>query len=764
MRTRRHPPGRCALPTALTLACATSVIQPTAAQQSPGTEPATDIGAVSATGSGDGQALTAPPAPGTAADVAPSRGPLWASQPTSVVGSTFIRENITPTNNYDRIIQFTPSVQNVEPAGAGLQQNYQQTIRGFQYTQFNTVFDGIVLPGLPTNFAPQSESYVLAHDIGSVEVDRGPGTASTIGYATFGGTVSINSTEPANTARINPYATYGSYATKLYGLQLDSGLVSQLGGARGFIDAEGVDGRGALTGITTNRRNVFGKIEVPIGANTLLTFVGLYDDNYVHTPYGATLAQIQQFGPKYALNDDPRSQAYRGYNWDHYYTDFEYAGIKSNLGDGWGIEDKVYTNGYFQQGQTGAAPNFQLGQPGVGPRGTPNLTSGVTGQYYSDGRLLTLNNDVPGFVKHNDFRDYGNVLRVTKDTSLGQIRAGLWFDDVVASAYRYQAVLNEGALPYSVGSPDATIYNRNYHTELRTVQPYLEWALTPLPGLVITPGLKFTATQRLLDAEVNSSTRVAAQFDQTYSALQPAIDARYTITPGWVAYVQVARGFVAPGLNVLNVTQPQNLSPQTTWNYQVGTTYQARAFTLSADGYYIDFENLITSRPLPGGDAFYFNSGGAIYKGLEFEGTVRLGGGASFYGNYTINSGELKSGGPLAFTPRQTGAAGLIYHRPDTFRPGDLLYGSIIGKFIGPQNLQQAPAAFPIRGYSYADFALGYRMPILNGRTLDLRINVNNITNDRSLIGLASVAGSGTTPLYWTNAGRSVFFSIAAYL
>ncbi len=93
--------------------------------------------------------------------MAPSRAPLAASQPTSVVGPTFIRENITPTDNHYRIIQFTPSVQNVEPAGAGLQQNYQQTIRGFQYTQFNTVFDGIVLPGLPTNFAPQSASYFL---------------------------------------------------------------------------------------------------------------------------------------------------------------------------------------------------------------------------------------------------------------------------------------------------------------------------------------------------------------------------------------------------------------------------------------------------------------------------------------------------------------------------------------------------------------------------------------------------------------------------
>lgn len=711
---------------------------------------ATDIGSVQATGAG----TTATPAPGTAAAVAPSRAPLSAFQPTSVVGSTFIRENITPTDNYDRIIEFTPSVQNVEPVGAGLQQNYQETIRGFQYTQFNTVFDGIVLPGLPTNFAPQSQAYVLAHDIGSVTVDRGPGTASTLGYATFGGTVAINSTSPSDTVRINPYGTLGSYSTKLYGLQLDSGLLPSLGGVRGFIDAERAEGLGALSGTSTERSNVFGKVEIPIGTNTVVTLVGLYDSDLVHTPYGATAAQIARFGPGYGLNDDPRSQDYRGYNWDDYHTDFEYVGVRSSLSDGWGIDNKVYTNGYFQQGSTGRDPNGT----------TPNLTSSPTQRFYSNGVPITLNNDVPGYIKHNDFRDWGDILRVTKETAIGQLRAGIWIDDIAASNYRYQAVLNLGDLVYSTGSPTATPYARLYHTELRTEQPYVEWALTPLPGLVITPGLKFTATTRVLDAQVNSGTKLPAGYDKTYSQLQPAVDARYTIKPGWVAYAQAARGFLAPPINVLYTTQPTNLSPQDTWNYQIGTTYQTAAYTLSADGYYIDFSSRIGSHTVSG-DTLYFNSGGAIYKGLEFEGTVRVGYGASLYGNYTVNSAELKhGGGPLAVTPRTTAAAGLVYHRASVFRDTDLVYGSIIGKFIGPQYLQDTPAAYPIGAYRFADLAVGYKLPAGNRRQVDFRLNVNNITNDRSLIGLASVAGDGVTPLYWTNPGRSVFFTLSGAL
>ncbi len=105
----------------------------------------------------------------------------------------------------------------------------------------------------------------------------------------------------------------------------------------------------------------------------------------------------------------------------------------------------------------------------------------------------------------------------------------------------------------------------------------------------------------------------------------------------------------------------------------------------------------------------------------------------------------------------------MILHRPDTFREGNLLYGSVIGKFIGPQYLQDAPAQYPIKAYRFADLAIGYKTPILNGRILDFRVNVNNLANDRSLIGLGSVSG-GTTPLYWVNPGRSIFFSVAAYL
>ena len=467
-----------------------------------------DIGTVSATG-GAG-ALSAPPQPGTAAYVAPSRAPLDASQPTSIVGNRFIDRAVVPTQNYDSIIKFSPSVQNVEPVGAGLQQNFLETIRGFTYKQFNTTFDGLVLPGTISSFAPQTEAYFMAHDIGSVRVDRGPGTASTIGYATFGGTVDIQSKAPLNAFTVNPFVTVGSFNTVLTGLQLDSGAWPELNGARGYLDLQALDSDGYLTGTSTLRRNAFTKLELPVGDSTLITFVGMVNTSFNHTPIGATLAEINRYGANYGLNNDPTSQAFKGYNTDHYSADFEYLRVKSDLGQGWGIEETPYTASYYHRGTVGLDPNGT----------TPNLT----GRYFVSGTPETLNNAVPGRSVHSDFRDWGNVLRVTKETAYGQVRAGLWFDDNAAGAYRTNVLLSQGDVAYT-RTATATPFDYNYHTTLRTYQPYLEYALQPFPGLVVTPGLKFTATTRDLEAVINQGTKVPANFSKTYSALQPAIDA-----------------------------------------------------------------------------------------------------------------------------------------------------------------------------------------------------------------------------------------------
>ncbi len=730
-----------------------SVVPPAMAQTAPA-----DIGTVNANASQQplptDQGPYVPPAPGTAASVAPTYAPLEAGQPTSIVGKSFLDNSLIPAQNYDDDVKFTPSLMNVQPAGPVSQQNYAESIRGFQYTQFNTIFDGLVLTGTPSNFAPQSATYFASHDLGSIDIDRGPGTASTIGYATFGGTLSLNSKEPSQTPQAQAYTTFGSFNEELWGIEADSGARPELGGGRGLIDFERLQSGAYLTNSTTNKDNVFGKWEQPIGGNTLITFVGMYDVSTDDTAYGSTLAQLSKFGADYGLNLDPKSQAYAGYNQDLYSDDFEYIRIDSDLGDGWNFQETPYTLSYYRSGTEAADPNGttpNLGQPG----GSKEYIQGVR-EFPTD--------DVPGVDKHNDFRDWGSVTRITKSTKWGDLRAGFWFDYVSNSVYRYKIDLSRDDAIYTT-SKTASPYNQRYQDRLVTAQPYIEFAWKPLPGLTITPGVKYTSVTRELDVAVLSALPKGGDANETWNKAQPSVELHYQINPHWSAYAQAAVGFLAPPLSDLESTIPATVTPEETINYQIGSTYQVDKLSVSGDLYYIPFKNFIASRTVDG-STLYFDEGGALYKGIEVEGTYKIGAGVSVYANGTLNDANYDNGVHIYQAPQRTAAIGLIESSNSVLLDKDKVYGSILLKEVGKQfglngSVNGEPTAeYPIKSYDNVDLALGYTIPLQGSRKAKIGLNFYNILNNHSLIGLAGNTAAGT-PLYWTDPGFSGFVSFS---
>jgi len=150
---------------------------------------------VQATGAVAGPAAV----PQTAEQFAPSRPSLDQIEPTSTVGAETLRKIIVPTSNYNDVVRLTPSAIDISPVGPGLQQDFGQSIRGLQYTQFSVLYDGIPIPGFPINFAPQPGIYFTSQNLGQVTVHRGPGQASAIGAATFGGYVDLTSPAVSNT-------------------------------------------------------------------------------------------------------------------------------------------------------------------------------------------------------------------------------------------------------------------------------------------------------------------------------------------------------------------------------------------------------------------------------------------------------------------------------------------------------------------------------------------------------------------------------------
>jgi iron complex outermembrane recepter protein len=657
--------------------------------------------------------------PETAPAQAPTQGSLSATEPQSIISRHYIENSTAPTSNYSDIIQIAPSVSNIDPNGAGLMESQSTTIRGFQDGQYNVTFDGIPF-GDSNDFTHHSTSFFMSPNIGGIKVDRGPGDASQIGFATFGGTIAVTSVEPTMTPGFSVLGSYGSFNTWLTGVSLNTGDMQQWGDARAVIGYNHVGSDGYLTNAAQRRDNVYFKLEKPLGDDTLLTIYANYNRIHQNVSLGATAAQIHQFGPDFGLSSDPGSQSFYGYNFDQINTDLEYIDIQTKVAE-WKIDNKAYTYAYYHDGFNGLDPNGE----------TPNGTAfGPT--------------NVPGQQIANDYRAFGDILTAERQIGPGKLQVGAWLTH--QSNFRDNLNVDD-----SLNFAQQTL-NFTMHDTFLTFEPYVQYAWELPFGITVTPGVKYLSFNRDIDAPINQGSGVPADFSHTWTKVLPSLQVHDQINSNWSAYFQYAQGFLAPNLNVFYV---QNASvsgqpdPEQTDNYQLGTTYKTDRMTLSADLYYINFRNAVTSRTV-GGNTIFTNAGGAVYKGFESEGTYYAGLGFSLYGNLTFNSAKQKDTNDwLPNAPKMTAAAGVLYeHGP--------LYGSLLTKFVGHQ-FGDTGDAQPIGGFSVTNFSAVYTIKNLASWMHDTRIGfeVDNIFNRTSIDALAGFTAADSTPLYWTIPGRA---------
>jgi iron complex outermembrane recepter protein len=716
----------------------------------------------------------------------PTLTPLNVTEPTVTLSQYYIENNMPLSSNYTEITAISPSVQSVSPNGPGLLENQLFSIRGFVDGYYNVTFDGIPFQD-SNDFTHHSTSYFMAHDLGGVTIDYGPGTAATIGDATFCCTVENVSKAPLADATITPYVSYGTWNTQVFGAELDTGRLDRFGGGAAYIDAESLSSDGELTNMGQDRKNIFAKFAAPVATNTVMTIAAMYNQVHQYVGVGATQAQIDEYGPTWGLSTNPDSQDYYGYNYDQIHTDFEYVGLQSKLGD-WNLDDKIYTYAYYHTGHNGEDPNGE----------TPN------GTYFGA-------NDVPGQLLTNDYRSWGDTFNAKYNLFFGDLKAGVWaerqsneralpeVDETLNEAINPNGAnwltnggpgtyLTNGGVPANCpgsaepATPGSTILQpteaeiqgayscnggRLLSQKLITLQPYFMVDWNVLPGLTLSPGVRYDHFERDVDATVNVDDGEPQSYDNTFSAVLPSILAHYTIAANWAAYAQAAKGFMAPNEKYFNngpntsVPGSTNLAPQETMSYQAGTSWQSRRLSASADVYYIHFDNEILSEKF-GPETIFFNAGGTNYKGVEANATYYAGMGFSLYTNGSINrakviensqtdcaTGSCTGGLWVPNAPDATLAYGVIYNQYG-------FYASLLNKRVG-HSYGNPGETDPIPSYSELDGALGYTFGGNAGwlKGASLKVDLSNILNKTPIIMLAGNTAWLGTPLWWTMPERS---------
>jgi iron complex outermembrane receptor protein len=735
-----------------------------------------DLGAVLATGTANTAALAQ--TPGTAPYEAPSLTPLNSTQPTSVVSKTTTDNLLTSNESFADIARLTPSVNTINPNGPGGQETDGPSIRGFQDGQYNVTFDGIPI-GDSNDFTHHSTSFFVNDDIGQTIVDRGPGTAETVGDATFGGTISIRTINPAAQTTVTPYGSYGSYDTGVEGVRLDTGAIQAADGTQAVFDIEHEGTNGALSDSTQERSNFFGKVVVPLGASTTVTFLADYNRLYQNPSIGATLGQMAAYGNDYAYNNDPDSQDYYRYNTDHITTDMEYVDVLSHLNGGWDYDGKLYTYAYYHEDLNGDDVNDD---PGSEEPNLVDLTPAAAALTAADPTgIAGTTPGVPGNVFKNTYRSFGTIQRLQKDFQWGDIKFGAWFDHQVNTRFVQNVDLTDGnAIDYDPNDSnggqveplnDNGSIQRLQHNQLYTFQPYAQVDYHAIDNLTLTGGVKYAFFKRALDAAVQQKTELPTGYEHDWGKFLPSFEAKYSFTPSLSVYGQVAEGFLAPNLNTFytNSIAKDSFAPQQTWNYQTGLAYQDQHLALGADVYLVHFTNYINKIPDPtdpgSANDLFVNAGGAIYKGVEGEATYTFDSGFSLFGNAGFNKSNFTATNAyISQAPQFTTNAGIIYDKNG-------VYASVIDEVTGGE-YGSAPADATTNTrvpgewydpYNVVNLSAGYTFGHLyeHLNQLKVKLNVDNITNQRQIIFDDGTNANAGDALYYRLTGISTYFTIS---
>ena len=714
-------------------------------------------------------------------DTAPAKASLETMEPQTIINKSYIQDSVSESADYTTILAIAPGMTGFDVNGPGLSDGgVKNTMRGLADGNYGMSYDGIPF-GDSNGPSHHSQSYFPASTIGSIDVDRGPGNAGTLGAATYGGNISLFSDVLTDTSHTKLAATAGSWGTNVLAGNYQTGDFDLAGlSNRAMINLQSTNSSGYLTYQGSNAKNILIKTQTALAPGWTLTAFANYNALFqnLNDNAGVTPAQVIAYGKNYGLQiTNPAAGNYEGYNDVHKKTDMEYLRLQGDVGNGLSIDNTFYTYAYV---------NKTLSTTSV-QQTAANIAAGLTQGNGTVVGGVPFANDVPGYTKQNAYRMWGDILRASQDFNFGwlsgQLRAGIWWENSASQRRRYDydatkclaASCNpwrdqtyaDARLQYDLtklpalvktATPTSAPFNGGYyeyeeHSNWNQYQPFVELELHPMEGLTITPGFKYVDWSRSVNAPLEQKTKPVVPYSGSFTTTRdlPFVMANYKIAPSWSVYAQYAQGIYVPDISSFEQAKPTTTFPkaQTTTNYQLGTVFYADQFTFDADIYYIGIDNNISyvtcnNAPFFGspGETCAQNTGKAFYKGIEGEGTYAFDGaleGLSIFLNGTV--GSAKSNGLwLKQAPMWTAAQGIFY------KSGGWKI-SLIDKLVGQQYSDNADTPFyKLPAYSNVDFKTSYTFGIM-----EFGFSVSNLLNSRSL-GAVSIndksttAGNGTGP------------------
>jgi iron complex outermembrane receptor protein len=475
-------------------------------------------------------------------------------------------------------------------------------------------------------------------------------------------------------------------------------------------------------------------------------------------------------------NSDPILYLDALYNYYHVPTDFEYVGVRKELGRGFVLEFKPYTYNYDNSERySNAVPitdNASLIGTTYAPLGVAITKTSLCNYAAAPTAAATSKGFGCGVDKYNSYRTYGETSQLSQVSKFGILRAGMWYSWSNTNRHQYPSDPLQNWL-------DATFPNFSETFVSDAYQPFAEYEFHATSKLSITPGVKFAyytiGTKQFADNGgkigclqtncINANPAAFISNGGSYFATLPSVAGNYRIDNSWSAYAQYATGSITPPSNTFDFTQSSTGTPvatqpkqQKTSTYQTGTVLKLKRATLDVSYFHIHFDSGYSSfTPLDTGEPIYYPTPPAVTQGVEAESNLSLTHGLSLYLNASYDNAKYNGSAVVYCTAKATGCTSatptLTIATPGGLwvagTPSDVLTEGLtyqkkawdmgfFSKTVGTQRLDNSGFhnESTISPFTLANMFLNYT--IRSGSHFDntkLRLSFNNLFNSHSITG-----------------------------
>jgi iron complex outermembrane recepter protein len=668
------------------------------------------------------------------------------------------------------LINATPSVNGYSDNGMGIGYSYFR-LRGMDQTRINTTVNGIPVND-PENMGVYFNNFAdLASSAESIQIQRGVGTA-TNGVASFGGSVNIltKNLAPKQSATVN--FGYGSFGSSRATLEYQSGMIKN---KLAFY--------GRISNLQTNgyRNNSGAKI------TSYLFSAGYF--------WKKSVLKLNIFGG-YAEN----KLAYNGIDANSLNSNRTFNPLVNGESDAFkqSFYQLQYSNQINSRSNITSSVYFVRGE-------APKFQFAFDSSFLATYSYLNLPNAINGtdtFTATPAMTNYRLNQYFVGAFVNYQYKVGKWdlMANMHANAFKGEHFLSIESLllaPNGFKNNQNAFFNTGYKNEIsgNVKLSYLITSKTIAFGDVQVRNVIFNYTPQLMEyrtiyglnndnllvenmnwAFLNYRVGVKHQFNKNINAY--AMFGRSNREPARVDYFKDEHPY--------DSIKQSDIKHETVNDYELGASFNNQKLAITANLFYMDFENQIASTGSLSsyGVAINTNVGASVRKGIEIDGIWKLNKmiwltHSSAFSQNTIKSINLhyfdvNTNADTVITKKNATATlspSVIINQGIRVFPTKWFFAELNYRFVSMQYLDNSEdKSISIPDYNLMDLKLGINLKqwVKYGEP-SISVQVNNLTNQlytpsgniQSFTNSIDSQGKrGTVPLFFPAATRNIFVGL----